>query len=215
MSLKKKIHEQLVIENQTKKESLIIESKIVNSHLSVLKNCEDFDCLFENLFKKTSMFKERNFSTSLINEAVFDILKSLFGELDDSFWDEAKTRLADNVVTNLKIDDDLKDNVRMEIINTPNEEVSKLMMDKDLFAEKIARSYVGGFQDKFMSTGVDQELGPVGQELKSAVSNLLNDEGFIQNLSGKISVQISDTLDQIQKRDEKIADEIKTAVIGR
>lgn len=215
MGLKQKIHEQLLVENESRKESLIIESKIVNSHLSSLKKCDNFDCIFENLMSKVGMFKERNFSTKLINEAVFDILKSLFGELDDSFYEEVKSRLADNVIKNLKVDEQHKDCVKEAIIKTPNEDVAKLMSDQNYVAEKIARAYVECFSDQVLATGVDQELGTAGIELRAAITNLINDEGFIQNLSGKISSQISDTLQQIQKKDEEIADEIKTAVIGR
>ena len=215
MGLKQKIHEQLLIENESRKESLIIESKIVNSHLSSLKKCDNFDCIFENLMSKVGMFKERNFSTKLINEAVFDILKSLFGELDDSFYEEVKSRLADNVIKNLKVDEQHKDCVKEAIIKTPNEEVAKLMSDQNYVAEKIARAYVECFSDQVLATGVDQELGTAGTELRAAITNLINDEGFIQNLSGKISSQISDTLEQIKQRDEKVADEIRTTVIGR
>ena len=215
MGLKQKIHEQLLVENESRKESLIIESKIVSSHLSSIKKCEDFDCIFESLMSKVGMFKERNFSTKLINEAVFDILKSLFGELDDSFYEEVKSRLADNVIKNLKVDEQHKDCVKEAIIKTPNEDVAKLMSDQNYVAEKIARAYVECFSDQVLATGVDQELGTAGIELRAAITNLINDEGFIQNLSGKISSQISDTLQQIQKKDEEIADEIKTAVIGR
>ena len=215
MGLKQKIHEQLLVENESRKESLIIESKIVNSHLSSLKKCDNFDCIFENLMSKVGIFKERNFSTKLINEAVFDILKSLFGELDDSFYEEVKSRLADNVIKNLKVDEQHKDCVKEAIIKTPNEDVAKLMSDQNYVAEKIARAYVECFSDQVLATGVDQELGTAGIELRAAITNLINDEGFIQNLSGKISSQISDTLQQIQKKDEEIADEIKTAVIGR
>ncbi len=215
MSLKQKIHNRLLVESESRKESLIIESKIVSSHLSSLKKCGTFDCIFESLMLKVEMFKERNFSTKLVNEAVFDILKSLFGELDDSFYEEVKSRLADNVIKNLKVDEEHKDCVKDAIIKTPNEDVAKLMSDQNYVAEKIARAYVECFSDQVLKTGVDQELGTAGTELRAAITNLINDEGFIQNLSGKISSQISDTLEQIKQRDEKVADEIRTTVIGR
>lgn len=89
------------------------------------------------------------------------------------------------------------------------------MSDQNYVAEKIARAYIECFSDQVLKTGVDQELGTAGTELRAAITNLINDEGFIQNLSGKISSQISDTLEQIKQRDEKVADEIRTTVIGR
>jgi hypothetical protein len=214
MSLRKKIHNELISENQTKKESLIIESKIINSHLSTLKNCEDFDCVFESLVNKVNSFKKRNFSSSLINEAVFDILKSLFGDLDDSLMVEFKSRFADHINSNLKIDEQSKDCVKEAIMEVPNDEISKLMSDHDYVSEIVAHAYVECFRDNVLKTGVDQEMGTAGTELRNALNKLLDDSSFKSNLSGKISSQISDTLKGIQDRDEKLADKIRTTVTG-
>ena len=214
MSLRKKIHNELITENQTKKESLIIESKIINSHLSTLKNCEDFDCVFESLVNKVNSFKKRNFSSSLINEAVFDILKSLFGDLDDSLMVEFKSRFADHINSNLKIDEQSKDCVKEAIMEVPNDEISKLMSDHDYVSEIVAHAYVECFRDNVLKTGVDQEMGTAGTELRNALNKLLDDSSFRSNLSGKISSQISDTLKGIQDRDEKLADKIRTTVTG-
>ena len=214
MNLKKKIHNELINERETKKQSLIIETRIVNSQLRTLKNCDSYDCLIENLIKKVSVFKERNFSDAVITESVFDILTSLFGELDDSFWNETKSRLADHLINNLNIDEDLKDCVKEEILKTPNDEITKLMGDADFVSDKIATSYIECFQNKVLSSGVDRELGPVGKELRAAISNLLSDSGFLGNISGKINSQISDTLTKIQQKDKEVADEIKSTVIG-
>jgi hypothetical protein len=214
MSLRKKIHNELITENQTKKESLIIESKIINSHLSTLKNCEDFDCVFESLVNKVNSFKKRNFSSSLINEAVFDILKSLFGDLDDSLMVEFKSRFADHINSNLKIDEQSKDCVKEAIMEVPNDEISKLMSDHDYVSEIVAHAYVECFRDNVLKTGVDQEMGTAGTELRNALNKLLDDSSFKSNLSGKISSQISDTLKGIQDRDEKLADKIRTTVTG-
>jgi len=214
MSLRKKIHNELISENQTKKESLIIESKIINSHLSTLKNCEDFDCVFESLVNKVNSFKKRNFSNSLINEAVFDILKSLFGDLDDSLMVEFKSRFADHINSNLKIDEQSKDCVKEAIMEVPNDEISKLMSDHDYVSEIVAHAYVECFRDNVLKTGVDQEMGTAGTELRNALNKLLDDSSFKSNLSGKISSQISDTLKGIQDRDEKLADKIRTTVTG-
>lgn len=214
MSLKKKIHNSLLVEKETKNQSLIIESKIINSHLSTLKNCEDIDCVVENLIKKTYTFKKKNFSDKLIKEGVFDILQSLFGDLDDNFWNDVKDRFSDHILINLKIDEGSKDCVKEKLMAVPNEEVSKMMSDADFVSDKVSEAYVECFQNTILKSGVDQELGTAGTELRNAITSLLNDQGFIQNLSGKISSQISDTLSKIQQKDEKIAGEIKTAVMG-
>ena len=218
MSLKQRIHEHLLVEKEKNQEFRILENKIVKSHLLTLEKIDDSDELFESFISKVSMFQKRNFSTSVLKENVDDtigILKSLFGDPDDSFYEELKSRLADNIVNDLKIDEEFKDCVRSEITSTPNEEISQLMSDKDFISEKITRSYVECFEDRVLATGIDQELGTAGVELRAAISKSINDDGFRQNLSGKISGQISDTLEQIKQRDEKVADEIRTTVIGR
>lgn len=218
MSLKQRIHEHLLIEKEKNQEFRILENKIVKSHLLTLEKIDDSDELFESFISKVSMFQKRNFSTSVLKENVDDtigILKSLFGDPDDSFYEELKSRLADNIVNDLKIDEEFKDCVRSEITSTPNEEISQLMSDKDFISEKITRSYVECFEDRVLATGIDQELGTAGVELRAAISKSINDDGFRQNLSGKISGQISDTLEQIKQRNEKLADKIRTAVIGK
>lgn len=218
MSLKQRIHEHLLVEKEKNQEFRILENKIVKSHLLTLEKIYDSDELFESFISKVSMFQKRNFSTSVLKENVDDtigILKSLFGDPDDSFYEELKSRLADNIVNDLKIDEEFKDCVRSEITSTPNEEISQLMSDKDFISEKITRSYVECFEDRVLATGIDQELGTAGVELRAAISKSINDDGFRQNLSGKISGQISDTLEQIKQRNEKLADKIRTAVIGK
>lgn len=218
MSLKQRIHEHLLVEKEKNQEFRILENKIVKSHLLTLEKIDDSDELFESFISKVSMFQKRNFSTSVLKENVDDtigILKSLFGDPDDSFYEELKSRLADNIVNDLKIDEEFKDCVRSEITSTPNEEISQLMSDKDFISEKITRSYVECFEDRVLATGIDQELGTAGVELRAAISKSINDDGFRQNLSGKISGQISDTLEQIKQRNEKLADKIRTAVIGK
>ena len=214
MSLRKKIHNELITENETKKQSLIIESKIINSHLSTLKNCEDFDCIFESLMKKVSSFNQRNFSNTIINEAILDILTSLFGDPDDNFYEELKHRFADHIISNLKIDEQSKDCVKEAIIKVPNEDITKLMSDHNYVSDIVANAYVECFRDNVLKTGIDQQMGTAGTELRNALNKLLDDQSFKSNLSGKISSQISDTLKGIKDRDEKLADKIRTTVIG-
>lgn len=215
MSLKKKIHNSLLVEKEMKNKSLIIESKIINSHFSTLKNCKDINCIVENLIRKTHTFKKKNFSDKLIKEGVFDILQSLFGEFDDDFYNSFKDRFSDHILINLKIDEASKDCVKEKLMAIPNEEVSRMMSDADFVSDKISEAYIECFQNTMLKTVEGEELGMAGTELRNAISSLLNDQGFIQRLSGKISSKISDTLSKIQQKDEKIAGEIKTAVIGR
>lgn len=214
MNLRKKIHTELLSENQRRNESLIIESKIIKSHLSTIKNCETFDCLFENILNKISKFKSKGFSDKLINESTFELITSLFGEPSESFWEEVKSRYADHIISNMKIEDEYKEHVKNEIIKTPNEDITKLMSDPDFVSDKIATSYVDYFQDKFLQSGVDQDLGPAGKEIKNAIASLLSDTGFMSRLSGKIGGQIETVLNKIKDRDEQIADKIKSTVMG-
>jgi hypothetical protein len=215
MSLKNKIHTELLKENHRKESSLILETKILNNQFSTLKTCEDFDCLFENIQNKVSLFNNKNFNKQNINESLFNILQSLFGDFDSDFWGTVKNRMGDWVTTKMEIEPWASESVKKEISETPNEEVPKLFSDSDFMADKVAKGYVKGFQDNVISSGVDQQLGgKTGQVFKNTVMSLMNDEKYLANLSGKISSQIGDDLKTINDKMDSKAEQIRSTVIG-
>lgn len=215
MSLKNKIHTELLKENHRKESSLILETKILNNQFSTLKTCEDFDCLFENIQNKVSLFNNKNFNKQNINESLFNILQSLFGDFDSDFWGTVKNRMGDWVTTKMEIEPWASESVKKEISETPNEEVPKLFSDSDFMADKVTKGYVKGFQDNIISSGVDQQLGgKTGQVFKDTVMSLMNDEKYLANLSGKISSQIGDDLKTINDKMDSKAEQIRSTVIG-
>jgi hypothetical protein len=215
MSLKNKIHTELLKENHRKESSLILETKILNNQFSTLKTCEDFDCLFETIQNKVSLFNNKNFNKQNINESLFNILQSLFGDFDSDFWGTVKNRMGDWVTTKMEIEPWASESVKKEISETPNEEVPKLFSDSDFMADKVAKGYVKGFQDNVISSGVDQQLGgKTGQVFKNTVMSLMNDEKYLANLSGKISSQIGDDLKTINDKMDSKAEQIRSTVIG-
>ena len=215
MDLKGKIHKELLKENNQKKSFFILETKILNNQFSTLKTCDNFNCLFESIQNKITLFNNKNFDVQNINESLFNILQSLFGDFDVDFWDTVKNRMSDWVTTKMGIDSWASDSVKNEIVSTPNEEVPKLFSDNDFIADKIAKGYVKGFQDNVISSGIDQELGgKTGQVFKNTVMSLMNDEKYLANLSGKISSQIGDDLKKINDKMDSKAEQIKSTVIG-
>lgn len=215
MSLKNKIHTELLKENHRKESSLILETKILNNQFSTLKSCDNFECLFENIQSKVNTFNQKNFNKSVINESLFNILQSLFGEFDSDFWGTVKNRMGDWVSTKMEVEPWAQDAVKQEIIATPNEEVPKLFSDRDYMADKVAKGYVKGFQDNIISSGIDSELGgKTGQVFKNTVMSLMNDEKYLANLSGKISSQIGDDLQKINDKMDSKAEQIRNTVVG-
>lgn len=215
MSLKNKIHTELLKENHRKESSLILETKILNNQFSTLKSCDDFDTLFETIQHKVNVFNQKQFSKKTINESLFNILQSLFGDFDTDFWGTVKERMSDWVSTKMEIEPWAQDDVKSEINSTPNEEVPKLFSDSDYMANKVAKGYIKGFQNNVMSSGIDRELGgKTGQVFKDTVMSLMNDEKYLANLSGKISSQIGDDLQKINDKMDSKAEQIRTTVIG-
>lgn len=215
MSLKNKIHRELLKENHRKESSLILETKILNNQFSTLKSCGNFECLFENIQNKVNSFNQKQFNKQTINESLFNILQSLFGDFDSDFWDTVKTRMGDWVSGKMEIEPWAVDSVKKEISSTPNEEVPKLFSDSDFMADKVAKGYIKGFQDNIISSGIDSQLGgKTGQVFKNTVMSLMNDEKYLANLSGKISSQIGDDLKQINDKMDSKAEQIRTTVIG-
>jgi hypothetical protein len=215
MSLKNKIHTELLKENHRKESSLIFESKILNGQFSTLKSCDDLDSLFEQIQYKVVKFNNKKFNKQNINESLFNILQSLFGDFDSDFWDTVKNRMGDWVTTKMDIDPWASESVKNEIVSTPNEEVPKLFSDNDFIADKIAKGYIKGFQDNIVTSGIDQQLGgKTGQVFKNTVMSLMNDERYLANLSGKISSQIGDDLKKINDKMDSKAEQIRSTVIG-
>jgi hypothetical protein len=215
MDLKGKIHKELLKENNQKKSSFILETKILNNQFSTLKSCDDLDSLFEQIQYKVVKFNNKKFNKQNINESLFNILQSLFGDFDSDFWDTVKNRMGDWVTTKMDIDPWASESVKTEIVSTPNEEVPKLFSDNDFIADKIAKGYIKGFQDNIVTSGIDQQLGgKTGQVFKNTVMSLMNDERYLANLSGKISSQIGDDLKKINDKMDSKAEQIRSTVIG-
>jgi hypothetical protein len=215
MSLKNKIHRELLKENHRKESSLILETKILNNQFSTLKSCDDFESLFETIQSKISNFNQKKFNKEVINESLFNILQSLFGDFDSDFWDTVKVRMGDWVSTKMEVEPWAVDSVKEEIVSTPNEEVPKLFSDNDFIANKVAKGYIKGFQDNIVSSGIESKLGgKTGQVFKKTVMSLMNDERYLANLSGKISSQIGDDLQKINDKMDSKAEQIKSTVIG-
>lgn len=215
MSLKNKIHRELLKENHRKESSLILETKILNNQFSTLKSCDDFDTLFETIQHKVNVFNQKQFSKKTINESLFNILQSLFGDFDSDFWNTVKTRMGEWVSTKMEVEPWAVDSVKEEIGSTPNEEVPKLFSDNDFMADKVAKGYIKGFQDNIISSGIDTQLGgKTGQVFKNTVMSLMNDDRYLANLSGKISSQIGDDLQKINDKMDSKAEQIRTTVIG-
>jgi len=215
MDLKGKIHKELLKENNQKKSSFILETKILNNQFSTLKSCDDLDSLFEQIQYKVVKFNNKKFNKQNINESLFNILQSLFGDFDSDFWDTVKNRMGDWVTTKMDIDPWASESVKTEIVSTPNEEVPKLFSDNDFIADKIAKGYIKGFQDNIVTSGIDQQLGgKTGQVFKNTVMSLMNDERYLANLSGKISSQIGDDLNKINDKMDSKAEQIRSTVIG-
>lgn len=215
MSLKKKIHNELINENQSRKETILIETKIINSQFSVLKNCDSIDNILVQIMEKADNLKKRNFSNKLIQEGVFDIMSSLFGELDDDLWNEAKTRLANRVVDSLSVPEIYKDCIKDKILKTPNEDVTKLMTDTEFFADKVALAYIECFQDNILQSSSDLQSGPMAKQLYDGIKSLTNDSGFIARISGKATPDIDKSLEGVRKKEEELADKLKAIVLGK
>ena len=215
MSLKNKNNTELLKENSRNESSWIFESEILNGQFSTLKSCDDLDSLFEQIQYKVVKFNNKKFNKQNINESLFNILQSLFGDFDSDFWDTVKNRMGDWVTTKMDIDPWASESVKNEIVSTPNEEVPKLFSDNDFIADKIAKGYIKGFQDNIVTSGIDQQLGgKTGQVFKNTVMSLMNDERYLANLSGKISSQIGDDLKKINDKMDSKAEQIRSTVIG-
>lgn len=214
MNLRKKIHQELISENENREQSMLLESKIIRSHFSKIKNCDSMDCITETLIEKITLFKNKNFSPKLIRENVFDIMTSLFGELDESFYEEAKRRTIDTAFKDLPLEDEYKECMKSKILSNTELDPIKLIEDTDYLSDKVSLAYIECFQEKTIGS-FKPTSGSMSQELYNGIQSLTNDSGLLARISNKASKPIDSSLSNVRKKQEEIADKLRNIVLGK
>lgn len=215
MSLKNKIHSKLLFESEKKQESLILENRILTNQFSKLKEFSDYNTLFENIFNKVGSFQEKNFSNKLINESLFDILQSLFGEFDSDFWETTKEKLGDWICDKLEFDGVIREKVIKEIKNTPNEEVPELFSNCGFLTDKVSRGVLDGFYYNIESSDMDLDLGgKTGKTFKDTLHSVIGSDTFHNQVKNKMTGEICAELKKVSDKMDGKAEEIRNTIIG-
>ena len=212
MNLKEKLRGAL-LEEKENKNSLVIESKILDGHFGTLKNCSNMNSLIETTIHKVNTFQNKNFSNKLINESLFNMLQGLFGDFDSEFFGTVKSRLADWISDKMEFDGWVRNAVKVEIENVSDEDVPKLFSDCRFLTDKVSKGMIQGFGDNILATGIDTELGSkTGQVFKSSVQTIMGDDNFHRDLQDKMMGEICSELKKVSDKMDAKAEEIRNSI---
>jgi hypothetical protein len=209
MTLRKRIHETLV-EN---KSSLLVESRISEAQFLTLSSCNTKTELIENIIYRVNLLEDRNFNKKVINESLIKVLRTLFGDFDESFYTGLKTTYANWLSDKMDFSNEkewIREAITNKIMETTNEDFEKLFTCRYL-AELMTDAVMSDFENKVLSSGIDKKLGgPVGEKFKDLIVQATNDSGVQKDLEETMREKICPEIEKINAKMDAKKEQIKT-----
>ena len=227
-TLKNKLHESLKgVKN--KKNSLLIESKIVKSRFSLLvnenamSNQKEFNKMFERLMVERSRLIDQGLTESVINEGILDSFLGIFG----GFFSEFPALLGERFTSWLMeglFGPEYKNSLLAQtvVVGIGNVirkgEFSKLT-DCNFLSNIIADSIIEGYFKKML----DQKTaggsftnnlwgGGIVDMIRNQISTAILDSRFVDGLENKISTIICPKIEGFANKTKDVIDNAKTKV---
>lgn len=218
--LKKQIKKSL-LEIKEKKETLLIEEKIIKSRISMIlgdiKSEEDFHKLSEaQQFKMSvSILEELSYlqSSNLITEQdFFSSLKNLFGGWTGSIGQTIFEPFVNKIISAIGIPDGYLKNVMVSFLTSNPAEVIRGFRDCKVMTKLVSRSIIEGFamlqQDKMKKPGAFYDF------LRNQIGTFLESAGFIEKIELHIGGFICGLFGKLTKNTEEIAAKLKPATVN-
>jgi len=213
MSIRKTIRENL-LEVESKKKSLLQESKIINSRFKIIG--EGVNTLskiqtkktFDTILSECNYLKNQGYNESLINEGFLEVMSDLFGEEGPQFWDTVKTKLSDYISSKFGVDDWMKEKMIEGIGNVEIEEIPKLFTDCRFLVQKITDAAMEGFNDNISIQGNDNTVPGI---FRQSLDNVIGGDDFRRKLEDSFTTVVCPAMGQInQNMVNKLEDFKKT-----
>ena len=227
-NLKNKLHESLK-EVKSKKNSLLIESKIVKSRLSLLVNenamsdQKEFNKMFEKLMIERTILMNQGITESVINEGLVDSFLGIFG----GFFSEFPTVLGERFTAWLMEglfgptykDSLLAQTIVVGIGNVIRKGQFSKLKDCDFLSNVIADSIVEGYFKKML----DQKLaggsfssnlwgGGIIDMIRNQISTSILDSRFVDGLENKIASVICPKIEKFASNTKNVIDDAKSKI---
>lgn len=212
MKLKDKIHKTL-IEEKENKSSLVVEGKILEAQFMTLKSCQTRKELLENLIYRVNLLEDKGFNKKIINESLIKVLRTLFGDFDENFYTNLKTTYSNWLADKMNFTGEkewIRDAITKKIMETSNEDFEKLFTCRYI-AELMSEAVMNDFEDKILSSGVDEKLGgALGTKFRDLIVSAANNSGVQKDLEETVREKICPEIDKINQKMESKKEQIKS-----
>jgi hypothetical protein len=186
--LKNLIRENLITAKETKRKTLLGESKIVTSRFAIisegrkLKTKKDLNKFFSEVISEMTYMNTQGFNKEIISEGFWDMLKGIFGHTPDGVLEYFKEYVGKWLVDNLTpIDPEgwIGSIIITAIGNLPVGDIPKLT-DCNYLTKLVAKSVGEGALRKIShEKGIE---GPFYDILRNTLVDSLEESSFVQKL---------------------------------
>jgi hypothetical protein len=186
--LKNLIRESLITAKETKRKTLLGESKIVTSRFAIisegrkLKTKKDLNKFFSEVISEMTYMNTQGFNKEIISEGFWDMLKGIFGHTPDGVLEYFKEYVGKWLVDNLTpIDPEgwIGSIIITAIGNLPVGDIPKLT-DCNYLTKLVAKSVGEGALRKIShEKGIE---GPFYDILRNTLVDSLEESSFVQKL---------------------------------
>lgn len=212
MRLKDKIHRTL-LEQKENSSSLIIEGKISESQFLAMKSSNTKRELIENIIYRVNLLEDKGFNRRVINESLIKVLRTLFGDFDESFYTNLKTTYSNWLADKMNFSGEkewIREAITTKIMETSDEDFEKLFTCRYI-AELMSEAVMTDFEEKILSSGIDEKLGgALGEKFRDLIVTAANDSGVQKDLEETVREKICPEIDKINQKMDAKKEQIKS-----
>jgi hypothetical protein len=214
--LQKKIKKSL-IETKNKKESILIEQKLIKSRIMMIVENEDNIKNFKSLPKSKQekiaykLFEEINYlqETNMLNEELMDFLSKIFGNAFGGIAQTIVEPMVNSLLSGIGLEGYFKDFLVSFITSNPSR-LAKALKSCDELTKLIAESLS---EAVFMMIQRQQGLEGQGYTfLRNALGGAVKDTAFIKSIETQISGIVCQLFGQMNDKASNVYDKLKTDV---
>jgi hypothetical protein len=214
--LQKKIKKSL-IETKNKKESILIEQKLIKSRIMMIVENEDNIKNFKSLPKSKQekiaykLFEEINYlqETNILNEQLMDFLSKIFGNAFGGIAQTIVEPMVNSLLSGIGLEGYFKDFLVSFITSNPAR-LAKALKSCDELTKLVAEALS---EAVFMMIQRQQGLEGQGYTfLRNALGGAVKDTAFIKSVETQISGIVCKLFGQMNNKASGVYDKLKTDV---
>jgi hypothetical protein len=201
MSIRKTIRENL-LEVETKKKSLLQESKIISSRFKIIgegvntKSKIQTKKTFDKILSECNYLKKQGYNESLINEGFLEVMSDLFNNEGPQFWDSVKTKLSDYISSKFGVDNWMRDKMIEGIGSVEIDEIPLLFTDCRFLVQKITDAAMEGFNENIPVEGGSNTVPGI---FRQSLDNVVGGDDFRRNLEDSFTTVVCPAMGQINQ----------------